>query len=38
VVSDKDFTAWVADAKKNFSSNDSVPPATFAAAGAPLPR
>src|ERR1700730_8906165 len=38
VVSASDFTAWVADAKKNFGSNDSVPPATFAAAGAPLPR
>ena len=38
VVSDKDFTAWVADAKKNFSSNDSAPPNAFAAAGAPAPR
>jgi len=38
VVNDKDFTAWVADAKKNFSSNDSAPPNSFAAAGAPSPR
>jgi cytochrome c oxidase subunit 2 len=37
VVSDKDFTAWVADAKKNFSSNDSAPPNAFAAASALAP-
>jgi cytochrome c oxidase subunit II len=35
VVKSSDFTAWVATAKKNYSSDDSAPPATFAAAGAP---
>jgi cytochrome c oxidase subunit II len=35
VVNDTDFTAWVTEAKKNYGSNDSVPPATFAAAGVP---
>jgi cytochrome c oxidase subunit II len=34
VVNDSDFTAWLTEAKKNFGSNDSAPPATFAAAGA----
>jgi len=38
VVNDGDFTAWVTEAKKNFGSNDSVPLATFAAAGAPSSR
>jgi cytochrome c oxidase subunit II len=35
VVNDSDFTAWVTEAKKNYGSNDSVPKATFAAAGVP---
>src|SRR5271168_4477263 len=32
VVNDNDFTAWAAQAKKNYGSNDSAPSATFAAA------
>jgi len=32
VVNDNDFAAWAAQAKKNYGSNDSAPPATFAAA------
>ncbi len=35
VVNDNDFTAWVAQAKKNYGSNDSAPHDSFAAAGAP---
>jgi cytochrome c oxidase subunit 2 len=38
VVNDNDFTAWVAQAKKNYGSNNSAPPDTFAAAGAAAPR
>ena len=38
VVNDNDFAAWVATAKKNYSSDDSVPPATFAAAATPAPH
>jgi cytochrome c oxidase subunit II len=38
VVKDSDFTAWVADAKKKYATDESVPPNTFAAAGAPSPR
>jgi cytochrome c oxidase subunit II len=34
VVNDNDFTAWVAQAKKNYGSNDSAPQNAFAAAGA----
>jgi cytochrome c oxidase subunit 2 len=32
VVSDSDFTAWVASAKQKYATEDSVPPDTFAAA------
>ncbi len=35
VVNDTDFTAWVAQAKKDYGSNDSAPQNTFAAAGTP---
>jgi cytochrome c oxidase subunit II len=38
VVNDSDFTAWVDQAKKTYGSNDGAASATFAAAGAPLPR
>ena len=38
VVSDGDFTAWVAQAKQKYAAEDSVPPNTFAAAGAPSSR
>ncbi len=38
VVNDNEFTAWVAQAKKNYGSNDSAPQNTFAAAGAPASR
>jgi cytochrome c oxidase subunit 2 len=38
VVNDNDFAAWVATAKKNYSSDDSVPPATFVAAATPAPH
>ena len=35
VVSDSDFTAWVAQAKQKFSAENGVPPNTFAAASGP---
>jgi cytochrome c oxidase subunit 2 len=35
VVNGSDFTAWLATAKKNYSSDESAPPATLAAAVAP---
>ena len=35
VVSDAEFTAWVAQAKQKFAGNDTVPPDVVAAAGAP---
>ena len=38
VVKDSDFTAWVEDAKKKYAGVESVPPNTFAAAAAQLPR
>ena len=38
VVTDSDFTAWVADAKKKYAADDSAPPNAFAAAGAPASR
>jgi cytochrome c oxidase subunit 2 len=38
VVNDNDFTAWVAQAKKNYGSNDSAPSPTFAAVGAAAAR
>jgi cytochrome c oxidase subunit 2 len=38
VVNDNDFTAWVAQAKKNYGSNDSAPSPTLAAVGAAAAR
>jgi len=38
VVNDNDFTAWVNDAKKKYATDDSAPPNTFAAVGAPALR
>ena len=35
VVSESDFTAWVAQAKQKYAAENGVPPNTFAAAGAP---
>ena len=35
VVSESDFTAWVAQAKQKFAAENGVPPNTFAAAGGP---
>jgi cytochrome c oxidase subunit 2 len=35
VVNDKDFAAWVEDAKKKFARDENAPPTAFAAAGAP---
>ena len=35
VVSEPDFTAWVAQAKQKYAAEDGVPPNAFAAAGAP---
>ncbi len=38
VVSEADFTAWVAQAKQKYSAENGVPPNTFAAAGSPSPQ
>ena len=38
VVSEPDFTAWVAQAKQKYAAEDGVPPNAFAAAGAPASR
>lgn len=38
VVSESDFTKWVAQAKQKFSAENGVPPNTFAAADGPVPR
>ncbi len=35
VVNDQDFTAWVAQAKKNFGSNETAPKDSYAAAASP---